>query len=71
MTSKAESHEELAEAERLGSDMDRRRAGLIAVPASLAGRGSIHATAWITPSEALRLSAALFVLRSSIFLEGE
>ncbi|WP_025886475.1 hypothetical protein [Asaia prunellae] len=52
MTSKAESHAELAEAERLGAELGKWAAGLVPVPAALVGRGSIYDTAWLTPFEA-------------------
>lgn len=71
MTSKAESHEDMAETERLGSDMDKWSAGLIPIPASMVGRGGIHDTTWLTLNEARRLSAALMTLQAISLVDGE
>jgi len=70
MTSRADSHEELAEAERLGDELGKWSAGLIPVPASMIGRGGIHDTAWITLFEARRLSAALMTLQAISLMDG-
>lgn len=62
MTSKAESHEELAEAERRKSDLAKWAEGLIPVPAAMIGRGSLYETVWLTRPEAQRLADAVQTL---------
>ncbi len=59
MTSKAESHEDMAEAERRKSDLAKWAEGLIPVPAAMVGRGSLYETAWLTHPEAALISACI------------